>query len=66
MKPMHEVESPGYVAGNASSINREGSSHENIIDAARFRGNQGSAEQNEDKSKHEKGWRYVVRNFTPA
>ncbi|KAJ6134779.1 hypothetical protein N7523_001101 [Penicillium sp. IBT 18751x] len=63
---MHEVESPGYITGNTLSSNREGSSHENIIYAALFRGNQGSAEQKENKSKHENGWRYVVRNFTPA
>lgn len=66
MQPMHEVESPGYVTGNAPSGNREGSSHEHIIDATKFRGDLGSAEQNENKSKPENGWRYIVRNFTPA
>ncbi|KAJ5215585.1 uncharacterized protein N7498_001992 [Penicillium cinerascens] len=71
MKPSREMESEGHVNGSAASDDGEGNdgegiNHRNAVYAAQFRGSQRFEEQTKSKSKYDSGWRYIVRNFTPA
>lgn len=52
--------------GNAIAQEKLSIDHRPAVDTAQANGYEHAPEQNECDSKHEHGWRHVVRNFTPA
>ncbi|KAI2713043.1 hypothetical protein CBS147354_7854 [Penicillium roqueforti] len=66
MESPRSAASKGRANGNAFAQGNLSSDHRPAADTAQAGESEHTAEQCECDSKHEHGWRHIVRNFTPA